>query len=101
MYFMMPSFQMDDKYVLEYEISCSYQSCRNYYRYFLDIPTVPRKRLFLQDLVPCDCFRTSVHFQGLDIYNFVGDTLRFEDPNLSKVSMEYLQSDLIQSNGDI
>jgi len=47
-------------------------------RYHLVIPTVPRKTLSKQELACCDNNRTSVIFQGDDIYCFVGDIELFE-----------------------
>jgi len=41
-------------------------------RYALDIPTITRETLPMQDLVGCDYFRTPVNFSGADIYLFVG-----------------------------
>jgi len=48
-----------------------------YYRYHLDISTVPREGLSMQGLVDGDNNRTPVFFQGLDDYRIVGDTKGF------------------------
>jgi len=38
---------------------------------------MPRKSSFLQALADCDFNRTPVYFQGIDIYNIVGDIQHF------------------------
>ena len=40
----------------------SYQDQRQYYRYRLVIPKVPRETLSMQDLTGCDYFHTPVIF---------------------------------------
>ena len=50
---------------------------KKYYRYPLDIPTVPRKTLSMQDMVGGDNNRTPVIFQGLDNCRIVGEITLF------------------------
>ena len=83
------------------ERSCKYQSNRNYCRYALVIPTVPRKGLSWQDLVSCDYFRKSVVFRGLDICNIVGDIQDSDGHQNTKMPMIYHKLKAIRSNEDI
>ena len=50
----------------------SYQTRRNYYRYHLVMPSVPRETLSMQERVGGDNNRTPVKYQGPDIFVFIG-----------------------------
>ena len=45
----------------------SYQTQRNYCRYYLIMSSVPRETLSMQDMVGGDNNRTPVKFQGVDV----------------------------------
>jgi len=74
----------------------SYQTQPNYYRYHLGMPTVPRRSLWIQDLVCCDYFRTPVIFQVPDNLVFVGEITCSAMHLLAFLTGQEFQSDGIE-----
>ena len=52
----------------------------------MDITTVPREVLSMQDSGDCDYNRTPAIFQVPDVYCFVGDMTRFNKPISPQIS---------------